>query len=84
MQAIGQNGGFPFSASNSGEANSRTFPGQVEYFFFTCGASFLLQIHYPMKTLQLCVKSIYFKGRFTENKTGFRCSVLLAKNIYKV
>ena len=58
----------------------------MEYFFFTFGASFLLKIHYQMKTLQLCVKSIYFffkKGRFTENKTGFRCSVLLAKNIYK-
>ena len=33
MQAIWQNGCFPFSASNSGEANSRNFPGQVEYFF---------------------------------------------------
>ena len=60
MQAIGQNGRFPFSVSNSGEANSRSFPGQVEYFFFTFGASFLLKIHYQMKTLQLCVKSIYF------------------------
>ena len=72
MQAIGQNGRFPFPASNPGEANSRNFPGQVKYIFFMFGASFLLQIHYQMKTLQLYVKSIHFKGRLTENKTGFR------------
>ena len=58
----------------------------MEYFFFTFGASFLLKIHYQMKTLQLSLKAFTFfkkKGRVTENKTGFRCSVLLAKNIYK-
>ena len=33
--------GFPFSASNSGEANSRNFRGQVEYFFYVWSLVFV-------------------------------------------
>ena len=85
MRAIGQNGRSPFSASNSGEANSRNFPGQVEYFFLRLEPRFCCRFIIRWKLCNFALKSFtFFKKRSIYwNQTGFRCSVLLAKNIYK-
>ena len=61
MQAIGQNGGFPFSASNSGEANSRNFPGQVEYFFLRLEPRFCCRFIILRKLCNFALKAFTLK-----------------------